>query len=278
MNAQNMWSKVSQALRTTMSVPVLIVRATLMTIQGDEEAVRFITKDKKGKTMQSVKIQFRPAVCHGDTRTRNKFEKSEVNKGEEIWVPAMDFLNLKGNPYRTGAINAIKFAEIITRCGTTKSMQKSIDRILGDDSKLASKEVKALMLNVGLSSDNLGGMGDPINKFLLGNKKSWSAFDKLVNAKINPPTDPSEKTETETETEEVEVVELSPLQKIQAVADEVEALTGNATKNETKLNKLGNTLQDATDMELSELEAKVYALGRSIQVEKERRAELTKSA
>ena len=276
MNAQNMWTKVSQALRTTMSVPVLIVRATLMTIQGEEEAVRFITTHKKGHAMQSVKIQFRPAVCHGDTRTRNKFEKSEVNKGEEIWVPAMDFLNLKGNPYRTGAINAIKFAEIITRCGTTKSMQKSIDRILGDDSKLASKEVKALMLSVGLSSDNLGGMGDPINKFLLGNKKSWGAFDKLVNEKINPPTE--ENNDDNEEEEVVEEIKLSPLQKIQEVADQVEALTGNAVRNDTKLNKLGAFLGDATDEELAEIETKVYALGQAIANEKARREELAKTA
>ncbi len=277
MNAQNMWSKVSQALRTTMSVPVLIVRATLITIQGEEEAVRFITKDKKGDPMQSVKIQFRPAVCHGDTRTRKKFEKSEVNKGEEIWVSAMDFLNLRGNPYRTGAINAIKFAEIITRCGTTKSMQKSIDRILGDDSKIASKEVKTLMLSVGLSSDNLGGMGEPINKFLLGNKKSWGAFDKLVNGKLNPP--PQEKNDDNEEEEEVvEEIKLSPLQKIQEVADQVEALTGNAVRNDTKLNKLGAFLGDATDEELAEIETKVYALGQAIANEKSRRAELAESA
>ena len=276
MNAQNMWSKVSQALRTTMSVPVLIVRATLITIQGEEEAVRFITKDKKGDPMQSVKIQFRPAVCHGDTRTRNKFEKSEVNKGEEIWISAMDFLNLKGNPYRTGAINAIKFAEIITRCGTTKSMQKSIDRILGDDAKIASKEVKKLMLSVGLSSDNLGGMGEPINKFLLGNKKSWGAFDKLVNGKLNPP--PQEKNDDNEEEEVVEEIKLSPLQKIQEVADQVEALTGNAVRNDTKLNKLGAFLGDATDEELAEIETKVYALGQAIANEKSRRAELAESA
>ena len=276
MNAQNMWSKVSQALRTTMSVPVLIVRATLMTIQGGEEAVRFIDKDKKGDPMQSVKIQFRPAVCHGDTRTRKKFEKSEVNKGEEIWVSAMDFLNLKGNPYRTGAINAIKFAEIITRCGTTKSMQKSIDRILGDDSKIASKEVKKLMLSVGLSSDNLGGMGEPINKFLLGNKKSWGAFDKLVNGKLNPA--PQQKNDDNEEEEVVEEIKLSPLQKIQEVADQVEALTGNAVRNDTKLNKLGAFLGDATDEELAEIETKVYALGQAIANEKSRRAELAESA
>ena len=274
MNAQNMWSKVSQALRTTMSVPVLIVRATLMTIQGEEEAVRFIDKDKKGDPMQSVKIQFRPAVCHGDTRTRNKFAKSELNKGEEIWVSAMDFLNLKGNPYRTGAINAVKFAEIITRCGTSKSMQKSIDRIIGDDSKIASKEVKALMLSVGLSSDNLGGMGDPINKFLLANKKSWGAFDKLVDQKINPP-EPEPEGEEE---EEAEEIKLSPLQKIQEVADQVEALTGNAVRNDTKLNKLGAFLGDATDEELAEIETKVYALGQAIANEKARREELAKTA
>ena len=276
MNAQNMWSKVSQALRTTMSVPVLIVRATLITIQGEEEAVRFIDKDKKGDPMQSVKIQFRPAVCHGDTRTRKKFEKSEVNKGEEIWVSAMDFLNLKGNPYRTGAINAIKFAEIITRCGTTKSMQKSIDRILGDDSKIASKEVKTLMLSVGLSSDNLGGMGEPINKFLLGNKKSWGAFDKLVNGKLNPA--PQQKNDDNEEEEVVEEIKLSPLQKIQEVADNINALTGNAVRNDTKLNKLGAFLGDATDEELAEIELKVYFLGQAIANEKSRRSELAESA